>query len=36
MYGAELLLDRDVVVVTFNYRIGILGENQLRIIGFLR
>ncbi|CAK9254046.1 unnamed protein product, partial [Sphagnum jensenii] len=25
LYGAEKLLDRDVVVVTFNYRVGLLG-----------
>lgn len=26
LYGAEKLLDRDVVVVTFNYRVGLLGN----------
>lgn len=25
LYGPELLLDQDVVLVTFNYRVGVFG-----------
>lgn len=27
LYGPEKLLDKEVVVVTFNYRLGLLGET---------
>jgi acetylcholinesterase len=26
-YGPDLLLDRDVILITFNYRLGALGES---------
>lgn len=30
LYGPEKLLEKDVVVVTFNYRLGLLGKRYLR------
>lgn len=32
-YGAEYLLDRDVILVTFNYRLGPLGSLNVGIEG---
>lgn len=32
LYGPEKLLEKEVVVVTFNYRLGILGESGLAAI----
>lgn len=31
LYGPKYLMDKDVVLVTINYRIGILGENILKL-----
>lgn len=31
IYGPELLLQRDVVVVTFNFRTGVLGMKMFQI-----
>ena len=33
MYGPRYLLDRDVILVTFNYRLGPLGTLSLDIDG---
>jgi len=32
IYGPEFLMTNDIVVVTINYRLGILGELTSRII----
>lgn len=31
LYGPEKLIEKDVVVVTFNYRLGLLGELLRRM-----
>lgn len=31
LYGPELLLQKDVVIVTLNYRLGVLGKQQIVI-----
>lgn len=36
MFGPEFLMTEDIVLVTFNYRLGILGKlNQLSILSWI-
>lgn len=32
LYGPEKFIDRDLVIVTFNYRLGLLGMTTIIII----
>ncbi len=31
IYGPDYLLSKDIVFVSINYRLGVLGKNKLRI-----
>lgn len=33
-YGPEFLLDEDIVLITLNYRLGILGEFKRIMVSF--
>lgn len=33
-FGPEKFMDKDVIVVTFNYRLGVMGENDFQLYVF--
>lgn len=35
IYGPEMLLEKDVIVVTFNYRTGVLGMKCIELTAFV-